>query len=74
MDADSKKAAIIILLFLVQLREYSADSSTKAPKNGGNETVVDSGATTRRSQTQIYDRGIAFSPSAGGLRFYRDLS
>eukprot|EP01051_Picozoa_sp_SAG22_P014218 SAG22_NODE_1692_length_3804_cov_7.159784_4_plen_652_part_01 len=56
MDANSKKAAII--LFLLQLREYSIDSSTEAAKNNANEKVVNNGATTRRSQTQIFVKGV----------------
>eukprot|EP01051_Picozoa_sp_SAG22_P011054 SAG22_NODE_1036_length_5904_cov_4.908355_1_plen_556_part_10 len=41
MDANSKKAAII--LFLLQLREQSIDSSTEATKNGANGKVVNNG-------------------------------
>eukprot|EP01051_Picozoa_sp_SAG22_P016373 SAG22_NODE_2301_length_2738_cov_7.070860_1_plen_221_part_10 len=56
MDANSKKAAII--LFLLQLHEYSIDSSTKAAKNSRDENVVNTGATARRSQTQIFVKGV----------------
>eukprot|EP01050_Picozoa_sp_SAG11_P011150 SAG11_NODE_1161_length_5638_cov_10.644545_4_plen_1446_part_01 len=54
MDANSKKAAII--LFLLQLRKYSICSNTEVTKNNGNGKVVNNGATKRRTQTQIFVR------------------
>eukprot|EP01051_Picozoa_sp_SAG22_P032422 SAG22_NODE_13666_length_398_cov_1.652174_1_plen_81_part_01 len=58
---------------LLQLREYSIDSSTEAAKNSVNEKVVNNGATARCSQTQIFVKGVDGKTIAVVIKDNEDL-